>query len=191
MHYEVPWLEDEAEWHAFEERLLGLHPDDDARGAVAATIVDLGDDLSMDNLRRRLKEFPGQPMMTLFNSLRFSRIRKSRWLCYLNAPDHFETEHPAFWEVKWLAGTLPPIFQAYSQLKWGERGLSLDELIGMAVMCWTSRREGRPPGLRHHGRHATPAAALARLRPTAEVYPDYYLLLERMYSDIRDHQRPR
>lgn len=193
VNYEVPWLEEESAWYAFEARcwdfIRKITPD----VLAAVTIVDLGADLSMDNLRRRLKEFPGQPMMTLFNSLRFSRIRKSRWLCYLNAPDFFETEHAAFWEVKWLAGPFTSnIFDAYSQLKWGQRGLALDEMLGRMVGEVLDKHDekvvrqvfatasGKP----------TPAEALARLRPTAEVYPDYYLILERMYADIRDHHLP-
>lgn len=188
VHYEVPWLEDEQEWYAFEERLWQFIQKITPEVLRAVTIVDLGHDLTMDNLRRKLKEFPGEPMMTLYNGVRFSRIRKGRWMFYLNAPPFFDTGHVCQWEISWLASTFTaPLFDSYAQIKWKERGLPLDEILNRMTPDLIDQREakvirqvfaaaaGRPTG----------AEARERLRQAAEVYADYYLILERMLADAR------
>jgi hypothetical protein len=189
VHYEVPWLEDEHAWYAFEDRLWQFIQEKVTPEVLSAvTIVDLGDDLSLDNLRRQLKEIPGEPMMTLYNSVRFSRIRKGRWKFYLNAPDFFDTGHVCYSEITWLAGTFTtPIFDAYAQIKWGEKGLAIDEILARMSPNLVDEQEvaivkqvfgaaaGKP----------TYAEARERLRQATEVFADYYLLLERMLADTR------
>jgi hypothetical protein len=188
VNYEVLWLEDEHEWYALEERLWEFIQKIIPEVLRAVTIVDLGSNPSLADLKQKLRAFPGQPMMSLFNSLRFSRIRKSRWLCYLNAPPGFETEHAAFWEVKWLAGPFTTaIFNAYARLKWGQKDLPLDEMLSRMVPALLDQRDAAV--IRQVFATAagtpTPAEALERLRPTAAVMSDYYLILQRMFDDIR------
>lgn len=188
VHYEVPWLEDEQEWYAFEERLWQFVRKITPEVLRAVTIVDLGDDLSMENLRRKLKEFPGQPMMTLYNGVRFSRIRKGRWMFYLNAPDFFDTGHVCYSEISWLGSTFTtPIYDSYAQIKWGEKGLSIDEIVARMIPDLIDQGEGKIIKQVFAAATGRPTYAEARERlcQAAEVYADYYLILERMLADAR------
>jgi hypothetical protein len=188
VHYEVPWLEEEQEWYAFEERLWEFIQKITPEVLRAVTVVDLGDDVSMENLRRTLKEIPGQPMMTLYNSVRFSRIRKGRWLFYVNPPDFFDSDHVCFSEISWLASTFTaPIFDAYAQIKWGEQGLPIDEIVARMTPDLIDTREGQiiKQVFEAAAGRPTYAEARERLRQAAEVYADYYLILERMLAEAR------
>jgi len=188
VHYEVPWLEDKQEWYAFEERLWRFIQKITPEVLRAVTIVDLGDDLSMENLRRKLKEIPGQPMMTLYNGVRCSRIRKGRWMFYLNAPDFFETDHVCQWEIRWLGSAFTTsVFDSYAQIKWGEKGLPLDEILDRMTPELIDKSEGRiiKQVFAAAAGRSTCAEARERLRQAAEVYTDYYLILERMLADAR------
>jgi hypothetical protein len=188
VNYEVDWLESEQEWHAFEERLWQFIQEITPEVLRAVTIVDLGDDLSMANLRKKLREIPGEPMMTLYNGVRFSRIRKGRWVYYLNAPDFFDTGHVCQWEIRWLASTFTtPLFDAYAQVKWGKQGLPLEEILSLMspdLVDEQGKRIARQVFAAAAG-EPTGAEARERLRQAAEVYSDYYLLLERMLADAR------
>jgi hypothetical protein len=188
VNYEVSWLEDEQQWYAFEERLWRFIQKITPEVLRAVTIVDLGDDLSLTNLRRQLSALPGEPMMTLYNGVRFSRIRKGRWVFYLNAPDWFDSGHVSQWEIRWLASTFTrSLFDAYSQLKFGQKGLPLDELLSLVppnLVDENDRRIVRQVFAAGSGK-PTAAEARERLRQAADVYSDYYRLLERLLEDAR------
>ncbi len=188
VYYEVPWLEDEQAWYAFEERLWQFIQKITPEVLRAVTIVDLGHDLSMENLRRKLKEYPGEPMMTLYNGVRFSRIRKGRWLFYLNAPPSFDARLLYYWEISWLNSTFTsPIFDSYAQLKWGEKGLSIDEILHRMNPHLIDERDKKVVRQVFAAAAGKPTVdeARERMRQIAEVYSDYYLLLERMLADVR------
>ena len=188
VHYEVPWLEDKQEWYAFEERLWQFIQKITPEVLRAVSIVDLGDDVSMENLRRELKQVQGQPMMTLYNGVRFSRIRRGRWMFYLNPPDHFDTGHVCYSETKWLAGTFTtPIFDSYAQIKWGEKGFPLKEILARMTTDLIDESEAKIIRQVFAAAAGRPTVSEARQRLTqaAEVYSDYYLILERMLADAR------
>jgi hypothetical protein len=188
VHYEVPWLAEQPAWYAFEERLWQFIQKITPEVLRAVTIVDLGNDLSMDNLRRQLQQIPGEPMLTLYNGVRFSRIRKGRWQFYLEAPPHFDTGHLFYSEVSWLKSTFTaPVFDAYAQLKWGQAGLAPDEIINRLTPELLERREAdivRQVFAAAAGK-PTYAEARERLRQASQVYADYYLVLERLLADTR------
>jgi hypothetical protein len=190
LHYEVPWLEDQPAWYAFEDRLWQFIQRITPEVLRAVTIVDMEGDFSLETLRRKLKDIPGQPMMTLYDGVRFSRIRKGRWLFYLEAPDFFDTRHLFAWEISWLKSTFTyTLFDAYAQVKWGEKGLPIDEILDRLVPdvidSWEARTvrrvfaaaEGQP----------TPEEARERLQQASRVYSKYYLILERMLADAREN----
>jgi hypothetical protein len=188
LHYEVPWLEDKQAWYAFEERLWQFIQKITPEVLRCVTIVDLGNDLSMENLRRKLKDTAGEPMMTLYNGVRFTRIRKGRWQFYLNAPSFFDTGQLCLWEISWLSHTFTgPLFEAYAQIKWGEQGLTLDEILARMTPALIDEREGciiRQVFAAAAGR-PTSTEARERLSRAVEVFTDYYLILERMLADAR------
>jgi len=120
--------------------------------------------------------------------VRFSRIRKGRWVFYLNAPDWFDSGHVAQWEIRWLASTFTrSLFDAYSQLKWGRKGLHLEELLLLMSPDLVDESDKRIVRQVFTAGSGQPTAdeARERLRQAADVFSDYYLLLERMLADAR------
>jgi hypothetical protein len=189
-HYEVPWLEDEQAWYAYEDRLWHFIQKITPEVLRSVRIVDLQGDFSLDQVQRKLKAYPGQPMMTLFNGVRFSRIRQGRWRFYLSAPSYFETEHVCQWEIRWLRSTFTTsVFDAYAQMRWGEAGLGLDEILARMKGPLIGP-DDEPVIRRIFAAAAGPPAtaereARQRLRQVVDIYADYYLILERMLADAR------
>ena len=186
VNYEVSWLEDEQAWLAFEDRLWQFIRKITPEVLRAVTIVDLGDDLSMENLRRKCKQIHGRPLTTLYNGVRFSRIRKGRWRFYLNAPDFFDAEHCAYSETSWMRSTFTyPVFDSYACVKWGEHGLDIDEILARMVPEMLDRGETHivKQVFESAAGNPTPRDAMERLRKAAEVYADYYRILDRMLAD--------
>jgi hypothetical protein len=126
--------------------------------------------------------------MTLYNGVRFSRIRKGRWKFYLDAPESFETDHLCLSEISWLASTFTaPMFDSYAQIKWGEKGLGLEEVLARVTpeLIDPSEAEIIRQVFRAAAGRPTHMEAKERVRQAAEVYTEYYLVLERMLADAR------
>jgi hypothetical protein len=92
------------------------------------------------------------------------------------------------WEIRWLASTFTaPLFDSYAQIKWGRQRLSLEEILSLMspdIVDEEGKRIARQVFAAASG-HPTGSEARERLRQAAEVYSDYYLLLERMLADAR------
>ena len=191
-HYEVPWLEDEQAWYAFEDRLWAFIREITPRVLDAVTIVDLGAERTVDHLRRALRAFHGEPLMALFDAVRFSRIRAGRWRFYLNAPAHFDPGQIYVWEMRWLQGVFTSgCFEAYSQWRWGEAGLPLEEILSRLTPTLLDA-QSTDVVRRVFSAAAGPATAPdagARLAAIVDIYGDYYLVLERLLADARRHVR--
>lgn len=139
-----------------------------------------------ERLRAALAAKQAAPLQTLYDAVRFSRIRRCHFLWFLEAPlEAKEAGYLVRNEIDTLRGLLSvPAFRAYAVLQWG-RDMEAEAVI-----------EALPPALAGtHGReaarrllaiaHGAPGEARALLAEAAALYPAYHPLLERMLAAAR------
>jgi len=187
-HYEVKALEDEEEMYAFEERCFVFLRKIAPQVLDAVTIVELEGEKTMESLKAKLAQHPTDPLMTIYNGLRFSRIRRGRYLFYLNAPDYFATDWLIWNEMRWLSNVFTAsIFEAYARLRWGKKGASVNEVVALLTPHFLSVEEGKIVKELFKMTLTRPDYRQARrfMRRAVEIFKDYYLILEKIFADAK------
>jgi hypothetical protein len=150
------------------------------------TILDVSGPPDPERYRRELDAAPSDPLMVLYDGVRFSRIRRGRYYFYLNCPQFFDAERLIASELKWLRGYFTdPVFKSYTSLVLGGGDFSLERLVAEMHRAALIDRTGqdlirRVYQLSHDG--LPPRDVLRELMP---LYPDYHLLLEEMLIRAR------
>ena len=105
-------------------------------------IIDMNDGAGFERWKERLDAFPENPLLTIFNGVRFARIRKGRYWCYLNVPDEFDVSWLIPNEFTWLRRWFTrSIFQCYGRLKCDLERFDLDAVLE-AMIPGVTDREG-------------------------------------------------
>lgn len=154
----------------------------DLREAITIMAMDENPQACKD----RLTQWGMDPMLTLFDGVRFSRIRCGRYRFYLNAPVYFDSLWLTRNEFYWLRRTLTRgIFEAFLLIRLGLPQFDLAEALALIregpgpeaaevvrqvfYLAWDGYEEG-------HDREA--------LTQVLELFPDYYEVLEWVLAEV-------
>ncbi len=156
----------------------------------ATTIFTVKADDEVDVVRRQLKEFPTSPLADIFYGVRFARIRESRYIFYLEAPDYFATQWLLENElVKWNRDVLMrAILASYGRLKCGKDNAELEEIIEAAHPNVIDDRQVEvlrqmsTISLREH----VPGKEHGLVREIIPLWPEYYVMLEAILQDAKN-----
>jgi len=183
--YQVPARDDAAALSALEERLYRFLQRLFRDLAEAVTLIEMEADPNV--CRERLTALGTDPLLTLFDGVRFARIRCSRYRFYLNAPVYFDSLWLTRNEFNWLRNYYTRgVFQAFLQLRLGLSAFDLEaalELVreGLGAeaaavvrrvfhLAWQGYEKGRD------------REALAQV---LDLFPTYYDVLEWMLAEAR------
>ena len=155
-------------------------------------VIDMKDGAGFEAWKERLATFPENPLMTIFNGVRFARIRKGRYWCYLNVPDHFDVSWLIPNEFTWLRRWFTEsIFRCYGRLKCGEDRATLETVLE-AMQPDVTDAEGAA-AVREVFRIAfadCPKGSEGEpLRTVMDVFPRYEGVLESLLEDSLRIQR--
>jgi hypothetical protein len=184
-HYESAELTDasalarlEADLFAFLQKVMRM-----VRERV--TLIEMSDSMDSGAYKELVAGICPVPLMTIYDGVRFSRIRKGRYYFYLNSPAFFDAGRLIASETKWLKGYFTaPIFKAYAQLRWSQPALTLGEILHELRHGLIDARDEQlirrvfSLSLDGHGGHERDIIA-----QIAEVYAEYHLILERILAD--------
>ena len=152
------------------------------------SIIEMDDGQPFEMLKERLDAFKEDPLLTIFNCVRFCRIRKGRYWCYLNAPATFDTDWLVANELSWLRNAFTKgAFECYGRLRCGRVDMPLGELLD-AIRPEMIDAADEQAIRRVFSLAWDPAASGHErecLRQIAEVIDVYYAVLERLLADAR------
>ena len=183
--YQVPARDDIEELYALEERLYEF---------LQRLFRDFSETISLIEMEEepkvcseRLTALGTDPMLTLFDGVRFARIRCGRFRFYLNAPVYFDSLWLTNNEFKWLRNYYTRgVFQAFLELRLGAPEFDLDQALelvreGLGAeaatvvqqvfdLAWKGYEKGRD-------REA--------LTQVLDLFPAYYEVLEWLLGEAR------
>ncbi len=170
-------LEEEC-WQRLQEAMQ-LLPD-------VVTVIDMKDGAGFEAWKKRLDAFPENPLLTIFNGVRFARIRRGRYWCYLNVPEYFDVSFLIPNEFTWLKRWFTEsIFRSYGRLKCDLEELDLDRILE-AMQPEVVDKEGarvvREVFQIAFADYAKGAEAEALLN-VMDVFPTYEVVLEDLLED--------
>jgi hypothetical protein len=185
-HYESRELNDESalvqlecELFRFLERVMEIVKQ-------RVTLIDMSSPTDVALYKSQLAALPTPPRVTIYDGVRFSRIRRGRYYFYLNCPAAFDAGRLIASEMKWLKGYFTePLFKAYGMLRTGSAKLNLDEICGEMRGGLIDDRDEKL--IRRMFALSFDAQSAGRERElitqAAQIYPDYHLILERILAD--------
>lgn len=183
--YQVPARDDAEALYALEERLFQFLQQLFRDLSEKVTLIEM--DANPSVCKERLTALGTDPMMTLFDGVRFARIRCGRYRFYLNAPVYFDSLWLTRNEFNWLRNYYTRgVFQAFLQLQLGLSEFDLDEALKLVQeglgaeaasvvrqvfhLTWEGYEKGRD-------REA--------LTQVLDLFPAYYEILEWMLREVR------
>ena len=155
----------------------------------SARIVSLrpADDIQV--LKDKLRDFPADPLLDIFNGIRFCRIRKSRYLFYFEAPEYFATDWLIVGEfTKWFRQVLiKAILRSYGRLKCGKSDAGLEEIIEALYPEIIDKRQARIMRQIYElcFEQYQPGSERRVLEQVVPLCADYYLILEKILADAK------
>jgi hypothetical protein len=150
------------------------------------TIIDAAGDPDPDRYRRELSATAPDPLLVLYDGVRFSRIRRGRYFFYLNCPKYFDADLLIAGEIKWLRGYFTePILRSYAKIMLCSDEMPPHALISelrRADLIDSSAQKLIQQVFRLSHDCVPPRKVLCELMP---LYPDYHTLLEEMLVQSR------
>jgi hypothetical protein len=183
-HYEVKELGDSAALGRLEDELCSFL---ERLGPILqpyVTLVDLNDAV---RAKTALSAIDPDPLLTLYDVVRFSRVRRGRYYVYLNSPECFHSEILIEREVKLLKDFFTTrVLKAYSQFRLGTFDMSLNvmlEDLGDGSITPEEKKAIRQTfdlalQCRLGGERET-------LRQALDLYPAYYSALESILHHVK------
>jgi len=155
----------------------------------AADIVRLAPEDDIDKLRAQLKSSPPDPLMVLFNGIRFGRIRKSRYVFYTESPEFFASDRLLEGEfVNWTREVLVrAVLQAYGRLRCGKSDARLEEIIEAICPNVIDNRQADILRTMYEVSfdQYEPGKVRELINKIVPLWADYYLILEMLLQDAR------
>jgi hypothetical protein len=195
-HYEMPELTDQAallkleeDLHLFLQKVMEVVKE-------SITIVDTRGPIDIRRYKQEMQETPVDPMMIIYDGVRFSRIRKGRYYFYLNSPDFFSADRLVASEIKWLQDYFTePLFKAYGKLRLGQSNYDLEgilgDLRGRLIVEQEEMLIRKVFGLSFDSQSKGQERRV--LESLMAVYQDYHIILEHLLRDAKaiDRSKPK
>lgn len=187
--YNLLYIQDDNALARFEKRLFEVLCRIKELVFESVTCFTLNPTEDIIRLKDKLKQFPINPLVTIFNGVRFCRIRKGRLLFYLEAPEHFSTDWLIANEfIKWNREVfIKAIVGAYGELKCGKSDAGLDEIIETICPEVIDNREAGVLRKMYEISFIRYKKGMEResFKEIVPLWADYYLILEKILEDAR------
>lgn len=189
IQYALPNIDDENALAQFEKRLFEVLCKIKQLVFESVRFFPINPTDGIESLRSELKKFHPDPLVFIFNGVRFCRIRKGRYLFYLNAPEYFSTDWLIENEfIKWNRKVLiKAILGAYGELKCGKSDAGLDEIIEAICPELIGKREAEIMRKIYKISFVGYQKGMERklLKEIIPLWADYYLILEKILQDAK------
>ena len=132
--------------------------------------------------------WPVDPLRALHDAVRYFRIRRSHYRCFLGLVPDAELDYLILNEIHTLRSLLTlPALRAYAALKWGQPEAIPEEVLDRmdSQLASSAEKDAVRQLCQLSDGAPGPNEARARLHQAAELYPAYLAVLERMLADVR------
>jgi len=188
--YEEPALYDEPGLVAFRDRCRAFLDEIQPQVLASVSLVSPATGEGIEHLWHRVSRLQSDNLVILFDAVRFSRIRRAHFRCFLQAPSGFETSFFIVNEINTLRDVIAePALGAYAAIKWGMENAGADHVLSQLRESVADSRgkEAAREILEITTRNLEEEpAARALLRRACEIYPEFHVLLEALLDDIMD-----
>ncbi|MGQ9553998.1 MAG: hypothetical protein ACUVWR_07790 [Anaerolineae bacterium] len=139
-------------------------------------------------LRLQAGKLQSDSILALFDAVRFSRIRRSHFRFFLNAPADYEADFFIANEIATLGNLLTATaFAAYAQLRWGMKEAGVDYVLTHLQPPLGKVEEDAVRRLfQIAASKPGPEEARPLLAEAAGLYPRYHLVLEQLLASVHD-----
>jgi hypothetical protein len=187
-HYESTELSDERALLQLEDELYAFLRVVFNEVKESLTLIDTTGPADPQRYKKELSGARVDPLMIVYDGVRFSRIRRGRYYFYLNSPACFDAKRLIVYELKWLQDYFTaPLFSAYGKIKFGMPDCGLDEILeDMRAGMITAQEEGLIRRVFHLSCDPSSKGREREvLSELIEFYHDYHIILERILEDAR------
>jgi hypothetical protein len=184
--YDVPWADDDGAMFQYEARCAAFLDGVLEELKPVVSEVDLEPCGSIEEVRAAVGKMQADPMMILFDGVRFSRVRLGRYHFYLNAPGQFDASRLITYEAAWLQRLFTrSVLQSYVRVRGGPPDSSLDDALALLADGVLDKRAVEVVRQVNELAFRDNCDARVVLEEVSAVYGEYHVALELMLADAR------